>query len=208
MNKSTPIAQLPNNIPTQNQNFVNEQQRQYITQAQQAIGNSPMPQNTQLSADVVNDDDIVVQDILNQIHASSGTEQGNIQNPESSMNHLNHQMMMQHIASQNMPQNLPPGFGQGQQPMYPMSQLGAYGNPYEIATSSGSLDYKSYIVHFADDIKLATIVFLITIVVHFIPADKFIGRYFAIDNVPYNDIILRAILAALFVILIKKLSKI
>jgi hypothetical protein len=215
MNKSTPIAQLPSNT-LQNNNFINEQQRQFITQAQQAISNSPMPQNTQMSSDIANDDDIVVQDILNQINASSSNEQGNSgQDQGMNMNAINQQLMMQQLAAQQqqnmvqssqMPQNMqyPP------QALYQMSQMG-YGGPMEnsiVVQGSQPLDFKTYLFHFADDVKLAGIVFVVVILVHFIPLDKLISKYFAVDKIPYHDIILRAIMAALFVIIIKKLSKI
>ena len=66
MNKSTPLSQLPS-TPSQG-NFVNDQQRQMITQAQQAIQTSTFPQNTQISSDIVNDDDPTIQEVLNQFN--------------------------------------------------------------------------------------------------------------------------------------------
>lgn len=218
MNKSTPIAQLPsNNNNMQTQNFVTDQQRQYINQAQNAISNSHMPQNTQLSADIINDDDVVVQDILNQINASTDSSNQNEVNNQQ-MQQMQQQMMIQQMAQQqNMaqPQQINNGYqsgpSQSQQAML-LAQMGGYGgggNPYDnIIQNVPPTEFKDYLVHFADDLKLASLVFFIVIIVHFIPLDKLLSRYFAIDKLPYHEILLRAIMAALFVIIIKKLLKI
>ena len=196
MNKSTPISQLPNN-PAQAQTFVNDQQRQYITQAQQALGNSPIPQNTQLSPDVMNDDDVVVQDILNQIHSSSGSGDG--QN-SSNENQYNQQLMMQQLLlqqqQQQQQQQLQQQLQQQQQVFLP--QLDIQTQPH---------DYKFYLALFNNDLELAVAIFVIVIIVHFIPADKLIGKYFAIEKIPYHEIILRAIMVTLFVIIVKKFIK-
>lgn len=228
MNKSTPLAQLPNtNTNTmQNQTFVTEQQKQYISQAQNAISNSHMPQNTQLSADIINDDDIVVQDILNQINASTDNsqqqfQQGSEPTPQQ-IQQMNQQIMMQQMAAQQHQQNMmaaqqqqngngmfiPP---QSQQQAMLLAQLNSMGggNPYEnIIQNSHPTEFKDYLLLFADDLKLASLVFIIDILVHFVPLDKFLSRYFAIDKIPYHEVLLRAIMAALFIIIIKKLAKI
>ena len=228
MNKSTPLAQLPNtNSNTmQNQTFVTDQQRQYINQAQNAISNSHMPQNTQLSADIINDDDIVVQDILNQI-ASASTEnsQQHVQNEPTpqQIQQMNQQIMMQQLASQQQQnmmaqqqqqqqQNGNNGMfvPQSQQQAMLLAQLNSMGsNPYEnIIQNPHPTEFKDYLLLFADDLKLAALVFIVVILVHFIPLDKFLSRYFAIDKIPYHEVLLRAIMAALLIIIIKKLAKI
>jgi hypothetical protein len=63
----------------------------------------------------------------------------------------------------------------------------------------------SYLSNFTDDIKLVTCVFVIYIVVNFIPIEKLIGRYFAIDKIPYHQILLRAVLAAVIFMFVKKM---
>jgi hypothetical protein len=222
MNKSTPLAQLPNNNTTsmQTQNFITDQQRQYISQAQNAISNSHMPQNTQISADIMNDDDVIVQDILNQINASTDNSQQQINEQPTSqqIQQMNHQLMMQQMAQQQQqtmltqPQNggmfMPP---QAQQAML-MSQLNNLnrdGNPYDnMISNQHPTEFKDYLLLFGDDLKLVGIVFIVVILVHFIPLDKLISRYFVIDKVPYHEIILRAIMAAILIIIIKKLVKI
>lgn len=222
MNKSTPLAQLPNTNTMQNQTFVTDQQRQYINQAQNAISNSHMPQNTQISADIINDDDIVVQDILNQINANTDNSQQQQQNEPTpqQIQQMNQQMMMQQLATQqqqNMIASQQQQSGnngmfipQSQQQAMLLAQLNSMGgsNPYEnIIQNSHPTEFKDYLVLFADDLKLASLVFIVVILVHFIPVDKFLSRYFAIDKIPYHEVLLRAIMSALLIIIIKKLSK-
>jgi hypothetical protein len=207
MNKSTPIAQLPNSLP--NGGFVNEQQRQFITQAQQAISsNTHLPQNTQPSSDVANDDDLVVQDILNQINATVGAPQVDNQQPTFTQQPL------------QMPQVL----NQSQQP----HQQGSVPNPvqqlYQLAQSQSNYDgspllfaqqqqlqhqfpLMDYFVNITDDLKLAGLVFFVVIVAHFVRIEDYVARYVAVDKIPYHQIILRAILAALLVLIVKKLLK-
>jgi hypothetical protein len=74
MNKSTPISQLPSAMQAQN-TFVNDQQKQMIQNAQQAIQNINLPQNTQIQQDIVNDDDATIQEVLNHINSSQHQQQ-------------------------------------------------------------------------------------------------------------------------------------
>ncbi len=214
MNKSTPISQLPNVNP--NQVFVNDQQRQFITQAQQAISNTTMPQNTQASSDIVNDDDMVVQDILNQINASSGEQNAERVQTEN-VNQIYMQQpqqpppqqhfmppQMQFAANQNIPPQILYQMANGNFQMPPESG----GMMPQTHMPSGPLDYKTFMHYFADDLKLASVIFIATIVVHFIPLEKFVGRYIALDKIPYHEVLFRAIMISIVVIIIKKLAKI
>ena len=182
MNKSTPIVQLPSNQP-QAPTFMNDQQRQYIAQAQQAVSNTTIPQNSQLSTDIVNDDDIVVQDILNQINNST---------PNQNINATMPSYPMQQQAMFTNQQMMHP-------PSYPTQ---------EIYTMQESNDYKTFYNQFAVDIKLASTVFFVVIIIHFVPLSSWMAKYIAVDKIPYHEIILRAILATLLVIIIKNLLKI
>lgn len=216
MNKSTPISQLPAGNP--NPVFVNEQQRQFITQAQQAISNTNMPQNTQASSDIINDDDMVVQDILNQINSSHGEQTAERVPTENQINvNQLYMQQQQQIPPQYMPQpnmqpqnqTIPPHF------LYQMAAGSSSGSNFPSPESMinqpipiGPLDYKTFMHYFADDLKLASLVFIATIIVHFIPLEKFIGRYIALDKIPYHEILFRAIMISIIVIIIKKLVKI
>ncbi len=219
MNKSTPISQLPGGNP--NPVFVNEQQRQFITQAQQAISNTTMPQNTQASSDIVNDDDMVVQDILNQINSSTGDSQNErIPSENQNMNQLYMQQQMpppQFIQQQNMAAPSQGAQNNGGLPPQLLYQMAA-GNPnfqfqdmmppsHPVNMPTGPLDYKTFMHYFADDLKLAALIFIATVIVHFIPLEKFIGKYIALDKIPYHEILFRAIMISIVVIIIKKVAK-
>ena len=145
----------------------------------------------------LNDDDVVVQDILNQINGggngSNGGNGGNISNGGSITTESMMMEQQQHYQPPPLQYYAPPP----SQPLPPQQMLAA--QPPEI---------QNYMLYFADDLKLAGLVFTITILVHFIPIDKYVSKYFNIQNIPYHEVILRAIMIALFVVLIKKFAKI
>lgn len=197
MSKSTPINLLPNSsIP--NNSFMNDQQRQYIAQAQQAISNSPIPQNTQLSQDISIEDDPAVMDILNNINNSSG---GSPNQNDANVEQFQQQMLMQQMAQQQQPMMMAPQ-------QYDSVMQNILLQQAQVAPSPPTLDYKTFVHHFSDDIKLASLIFAATIIVHFIPIQSLIGKYIAIQNIPYHEIILRASLVALLTIVVKKFMKI
>jgi len=203
MSKSTPIAQLPSAIP--NGGFVNEQQRQFITQAQQAIStNNHIPQNTQASSDVVNDDDLVVQDILNQINASVNASPPQEQPSPPIMQ----QPMAQH--PQLVMHNQQPMYQMQSQPQAPQldQQLFNLMQQQHAAIMPHQFQFMDYLNNITDDLKLAGLVFFVVIVIHFVRIEDFVARYIAIDKIPYHQIILRAILAALLVLIVKKIIKV
>jgi hypothetical protein len=179
---------------------MNDQQRQYIAQAQQAISNSPIPQNTQLPQDINIEDDPAVMDILNNINNSGN---GPSNQSESGVEQFQQQMLMQQMAAQQqqqMPMMAPQPYDSVMQNIL-LQQAQAQ-------QSVPTLDYKSFVHHFSDDIKLASLIFAATIIIHFIPIQSIVGKYIAIQNIPYHEIILRAILVALLTIIVKKLMKI
>jgi len=217
MNKSTPLSQLPTAIQNQNA-FVNDQQKQIITNAQQAINNINMPQNTQIPTDLVNDDDTTIQEVLNHInsgHASQSNQAGHagqagqtghagqVLSPPHQMSmspspplplELQNQMYMQSQIDQSMLQNI---LNQHQLMNPP---------PPSISTPTYHHDTIGMFLHiFGDDMKLAVLVLSAFIVVHFLPLGNIIGKYIALDKIPYHDILLKALLATVVVILFKKM---
>lgn len=189
MNKSTPINQLPSNLPNQQNAFVNDQQRQMITQAQAAIGNSTMPQNTQLPNEILNEDDAVIQDMLNNLN----TGQSN-----SSVDPGYTQEDLLRLAAMN---NL--NINQFPQQQYAPAQN--YGYMSTVQTSQPTSYAKQFTAILTSEFKLAAVVFFLVIIVQLVPFHSYLAKYIAIDKVPYHDVILRAIIAALAVIIIKKL---
>lgn len=220
MNKSTPLNQLPN-VGGQNV-FVNEQQRQMVMQAQNAVGAIPIPQNTQLSVDGGNEDDATIQEVLNQIH-NGGTggmsaDDINLVNqmmntetptPQTKQPMMTPQIMLPQVTPQMMPQPLvqappTPQFDPytqshfvGQLPPQPQQIV----DPLQNQTDGSVLGFLTTI---AADVKLASFVFVLFVIVHFIPLDKFLMKYFALDKIPYYDVILKAVMAFVAVIIFKK----
>lgn len=188
MNKSTPINQLPANNQPINSGFVNDQQRQITMQAQQAIISSSMPQNTQSNIDVSLDDDSAIQDILNQINASSSLQQEQ-PSPQQVQQQMQQQMQQQHLMNYNI--------NTLQQPQPNLDHL-------IVQNVAPEMNYKGFFNAFADDIKLATLVFSCVVFAHFVQIDKYIGRYFAVDRIPYHHVLFRALLVAVLVLLVKK----
>jgi hypothetical protein len=62
----------------------------------------------------------------------------------------------------------------------------------------------SIITSIADDVKFAAFIFILFVVVHFIPIDKFLLKYFSIDRIPYYDILLKGLVAFVAVIIFRK----
>lgn len=213
MNKSTPLSQLPSS--NTQPGFVNDQQRQFITQAQQAVSNSPIPQNTQASSDIINDDDAIVQDILNQINtASNGASNTNDQEPQQqNIAYFPTAQPQPSLSPQTLLQlsqlsGLNGGMMQQAQQMPSINPMGALNSLNALNQLPPQSSLLSPILSMVtDDLKLAGMVFMIVVLVHFIPLDKFIGKYFAVDKIPYHQIILRAIMATLIIIIVQKLSK-
>jgi hypothetical protein len=197
MNKSTPLSQLPS-TPSQG-NFVNDQQRQMITQAQQAIQTSTFPQNTQISADIINDDDPTIQEVLNQFNSPS-PQPSLPENPN--INYLQQQQVMAQMQQQQQQQQqLYAQMQQQQQIDSILPQL----QSQMVSPTLNNVIIKGYLTNLTDDIKLVALVFIIYIVVNFIPIESIISRYFSIDKIPYHQIILRALLAALLFMFLKKI---
>lgn len=219
MNKSTPLSQLPSTLQGTNPNqntFVTDQQKQIITQQQQAINSISMPQNTQLPQDIINDDDATIQEVLNHISSQSqgqsqsqmqgqsqplqGQFQGNIQQSQANIG-LPHQGSGM-LSSNDI------GFGtagydnmllQNMLNQMPSQQL-----PHVNTNAVHSSTIDMFMNVFADDIKLALLVLVMVIVVNFVPITTLLGRYIAIEKIPYHDILLKAILVAVLVVMLKR----
>jgi len=190
MNKSTPISQLPSAMQAQN-TFVNDQQKQMIQNAQQAIQNINLPQNTQIQQDIVNDDDATIQEVLNHINSSQHQQQQQVHHAPPPTTHsipdtnyqMDQQMMIQNLMNQNM-------MNQMQQP--------------SLSHQGGMSNIDMFFHMFADDIKIALLILTLFILVNFIPVGSILGRYIAVDKIPYHDIILKGLLCAVMFILTKK----
>jgi hypothetical protein len=193
MNKSTPISQLPSVMQAQN-TFVNDQQKQMITSAQQAIQNINLPQNTQIQQDITNDDDATIQEVLNHINSSQQQQQQQVhQSPPPQHMNMMHDIQPQYqspqMDQQMMIQNL-------------MNQMQQPNNSLSVGSSVSNIDMFFHM--FADDIKIALLILTLFILVNFIPVGSILGRYIAVDKIPYHDIILKGVLCAVMFVLTKK----
>lgn len=233
--RSTPINQLPN-VNTQNV-FVNDQQRNMVMQAQSAISQLQLPQNTQQPLEN-DEDDNTIQEVLNQIH-STGAQDSQYQQQMQQLQQMQQmqqlQQMQQQIQKENIqqvPQMPPQLMQQGVVPQIPqiiqipqnvapspqydfMAALTQNngGNVSPIANTShisdpleGNNDGSvfSIITSIADDVKFAAFIFVLFVIVHFIPIDKFLLKYFSIDRIPYYDILLKGLVAFVAVIIFRK----
>lgn len=193
MNKSTPLSQLPNALQQQTA-FVNDQQKQMVTSAQAAVQNIPIPQNTQIPPEIINDDDATIQEVLNQINSQKGNP------PPQPQEMLPPQPQL--MPPLNMPDPMvPQGYNGGMMP-FPTASSAMFQPVAPSAASSGNVEL--FLHFFADDLKLAALVFAIFLAVQFIPVGSFLGRYIAIDRIPYHDILIKGLIAAVAVILAKK----
>jgi hypothetical protein len=221
MNKSTPLNQLPS-IGNQNV-FVNDQQRQMVMQAQSAVNAIPIPQNTQISVDGGNEDDVTIQEVLNQINGGQGNGgdetmnmmnqmmnmDANIPAPQSKQPMMTPQIMTPQVAPQMFPKPMVQAPPQPQMDPYTQTQyMGQYPpQPQPIIDplqNHGDGSLLGFITTIAEDVKFASFVFILFIIVHFIPLDKFLMKYFALDKIPYYDVILKAVMAFVAVIMFKK----
>jgi len=182
MSKSTPISQLPGQ--SHEQYIENNSQMRVV----QALQNSPPPpQNTQ--APDINDDDLVVQDILNSmaeptVPSTMTYDPNNLSNYRPKSNDFGEMLSM------------PP------QPTTNADLMIA--NLAQRQAAMENLSFRHYITVFASDIKLACIAFFVVIAVHFIPFEKYLSKYIAVDRIPHHEIVIRALIAAVSVIAIKR----
>ncbi len=207
MNKSTPLSQLPNAMQQQT-SFVSDQQKQMITNAQQAINNISMPQNTQIPSDIINDDDATIQEVLNHINLSQS------QQPQMPQQQPQQVQQQQIPLQKQMPMDMNQYMSQQIQQPYDIDALNnqmvmqnlmqQMPQQQTIAAHTGS-SIEMFFHMFGDDLKLAILILTMIVLVHFIPIGSILGRYIAIDKIPYHDILLKALLASILVVLTKKL---
>jgi hypothetical protein len=185
-----------------------------VQQAQQAIGNNPLPQNTQLPSEVINEDDAAIQDMLNNLsHQDGGAHQEGgrdapqymPQIPPMQMQQSPQEELMRLAAANNLNINqlnqLMNGYGPPGYPSGPSQFVQQQAPPVQ-----GYARHLSGLKHvFSNELKLAGLVFFVVILVQFVPFHRYIGKYISIENIPYNEILLRAIIASLVVVVFKKM---
>jgi hypothetical protein len=146
------------------------------------------------------DEDSAIQDILNQINVSSGGGGGggggggqiNINNEQQQMQQMHQMQQMQQM-----------------QQLQQIQQMQQMQQQQQLPVINTEVNYKSFFVSFTDDIKIGVMIIVSVIIAHFLPIDKYLGNYFALDKIPYHHVIFLSIFSALIFLFIKKyISKI
>jgi hypothetical protein len=203
-----------------------------VIQAQNAISQLQMPQNTQQPMEN-DEDDNTIQEVLNQIHTNNSQDtqyqqqlqqlqqmqqmqqlqQMQMQKESIQQSAQMPPQMMQQATPQQIPQiiQLPSSASQPQfDLMTAIAQANGGGSqpsasvipdPLEGGNDSGLF---GIIKSIADDVKFASFIFILFVIVHFIPIDKFLLKYFSIDRIPYYDILLKGLVAFVAVIVFRK----
>jgi hypothetical protein len=205
MNKSTPISQLSGGNTTANI---------FMTNQQAAV----MPQNTQNNTqintqnnmqnnDMLAEDESTIQEVLNSINASQNMQTQQQQAPLQQQQTMQQQAAALLAAQSQFQQHVVPPVQTMMDPidalmMQNIANSNIANNSFGMPHSSSSVEM--FVQLFADDIKFAFVVGVVFIAVNFVPITSFLGNYVNIEKIPYHDVILKAVLAAVVVIAIKK----
>jgi hypothetical protein len=166
----------------------------HLQQPPQPSANNVLPTTPQNA-----DDDAEIQEALNDVAAQLAASPSTQQMPAMPSMHSTEDIMFMQAANR-MPMYYPMGNG----------SVAPAPSPNQVVSPavSPSLDYMSSIrnlVFFSDDLKLMAVIFFVVFAVHFMPLEAIIGKYIAIDKIPYHDKILNALAIAVLVIIVKNL---
>lgn len=200
--KSTPIHQLPpfqQHQQQQQSTFINDQHRQIVSQAQDAVSNFSLPTNSQMQSDM-QEDDVTIREVLQQIGGASAQQQ-----PPSAV--------PQHPPPQPPPQMV--AVQQQQQP--PIQQAAAWAAPLPYQPHPASEDAFMFMamqqqggsqqsqqggllnrIFFSSEARSAWLVAALYVAVALLPVEGLLGRYAAVtERFPHAGLALRAALIAL-----------
>lgn len=130
------------------------------------------------------EDDAIIQDVLNNLR-----EKEDVPKPTT-------------------PIYMPPPMPMPMPPMMPQPQMLQPMPTQPMPTALPISTYDKWMNLISSEFKLAGAIFAIVIIVQLVPFHKYISKYVAIEKIPYHEILLRAILASLSIIIIKKLLSI
>jgi hypothetical protein len=209
MSKSTPITQLPGTPPPITQQgppFINDHQKQMVTQAQQAAQMFTMPQNTQVSTDVTVDDDATIQEVLNELNIKNeafGSPQNRPQEQVQMMPDNRQSIPQPQFIEEMYPQQMQPPV---QMPSMQQHALGTDANTVPQINNEGNdnIVHKMYNV-VLKDIKQIVILVVVFVGIQLIPVERFVYTYVAaLDKIPYSHVIIRALLAGVVAYILLK----
>ena len=156
----------------------------------------PQPSSGTVGGPIV-DDDAEIQEALNDVAAQLASS--NPTPPQQKLPSNEEIMFMQ--AANRIPQQPAPPHMQYYLPPAPAP-------PPPIPPLPQTPDFFTSIrnlVYFSEDLKLMAIVFFVVFAVHFVPLEAIVGKYIAIERIPYHDKLLRAIVIAVLVVVVKNL---
>lgn len=187
MNKSVPINQIPvNSFPQQGGGeIIPEDDEATIQEVLNEINGKQVPQNLQQQQQMQ------MQQQMQQEYPSYQQLQISQQQQQQAQVPAQQMQYVPHPATQQMQQMQPP------QMDYMMMQ--------QLQNSATPSSFEIFLQFFAEDIKLASIIFLVVIIILFVPIGQVLNKYIAIDKIPYHDVLLKAVLISITVVLIKKL---
>jgi hypothetical protein len=181
--------------------FDSEVQRQMVTQHQQAAASYTLPQNTQLSADIVQDSDETVQQALQQFTGSVGGGGGDAGQGGETQEQAEAALAQRYYAQQQ----------QAQQQTAATQQAAAeaarlVGPAQAQAQAPGSAWGAWAALPSGADVQLALLVAIVHTLVSLIPVDRCVFRYATfLQGVPYSELFVRALLLALVFLFARRL---
>ena len=204
MSKSTPISQLPAMSPSPQFN-ITDQQKNMINDAQFAIQNSSMPQNTSSSTDIINDSDVAIREVLNSIREETEDPAATRPQPQLQPQHVTEKSNEDVLIARQVLQQLN-NQKANQAAANPIANQQALIDALMMNNSpiADSFNIKNMILSCADDIKLACIVFVSVFLAHFLPVHKLLEKYVDMTRIPHSKVVLRATVAAAIVVVTKK----
>ena len=191
MAKSTPLRQIQDS--RNGNSYINEQQMQMVTQAQQAAQAFQQPQDSSQLIDGAVDENAInelLQNITSETFAQAGDEpqmQSSIPQMQSSIP----QMPTYFPSPFNQPHNYIDDVAE-----MPATNTKAGASGFMSMFSAGALN---------NDLKLAAICVTVFIIASHIPLEKLVYRYVSLDKIPYSQIVIKAILAGILFIILGRL---
>lgn len=169
MSKSTPINQIP-------QQFVNEPQRQMITQAQQAAQHFTMPQSSQLAPDVIPENDNSIQDMLNELNGMG-----------------------------SIPADVPTQMPSPMLQMPPTRPMVLTDHDMMIPPPTTTTTMQT-LFEWNNDLKMIVIAMCLFVFVSLVPIEVYVSKYISLSHIPYYNILIKAVVFGAILLIASKLS--
>lgn len=188
--------------PLAQQHFVNDQQRNIVTNAQQASQSFTLPQNTQQSNDIMNEDTATIQDALEALNNDSSAK-GQPVNTNYQIQ-PSQQEIDDYIACMQSAQPPPIAYN-------PDISTIMMNTHQQIPNSIGEVDMKSKLINdilsWNDELKVALFGTAIFVLVYAFPIEKYIYKYISLDKIPNSNMVIKAIIMFVSILIISKLCK-